>query len=119
MASKPETAVKGYLIGGMAWLSIPLTLATTLGLAARALGLDLTPAQISAGLPAPQAAAALLGKGGAVAMLLLLFLAVTSATSAELVAVSSLVTHDIYQRVSSRLVFTMPNKSETSSISFS
>jgi Na+/proline symporter len=35
-----------------------------------------------------------------VAMLLLLFLAVTSATSAELVAVSSLVTHDIYQRVS-------------------
>jgi Na+/proline symporter len=100
VASKPETAVKGYLIGGMAWLSIPLTLATTLGLSARALGLDLSPAQISAGLPAPQAAAALLGKGGAVAMLLLLFLAVTSATSAELVAVSSLVTHDIYQRVS-------------------
>ena len=58
----------------------------------------LTPADVSAGLPAPSAAAALLGKSGAAAMLILLFLAVTSATSAELIAVSSVLTYDVYKR---------------------
>ncbi len=77
-------------------------MATTLGLAARALTGDpamkiLTDADVSAGLPAPAAAAALLGKGGAAAILVLLFLAVTSATSAELIAVSSILTYDVYK----------------------
>jgi len=58
----------------------------------------LSDADVSAGLPAPAAAAALLGKGGAAAMLVLLFLAVTSATSAELIAVSSIMTYDVYKR---------------------
>ena len=56
---------------------------TTLGLAAVALRNDpdmpiLSAADVSAGLPAPAAASALLGKSGAAAMLILLFLAVTS-----------------------------------------
>jgi Na+/proline symporter len=50
----------------------------------------LSPADISAGLPASAAAGALLGKGGAAILVILLFLAVTSATSAELIAVSSI-----------------------------
>ena len=57
----------------------------------------LSAADVSAGLPAPSAAAALLGKSGAAAMLVLLFLAVTSATSAELIAVSSVLTYDVYK----------------------
>lgn len=57
----------------------------------------LSAAQVSAGLPAPSAAAALLGQSGATAMLILLFLAVTSATSAELIAVSSILTYDVYK----------------------
>lgn len=57
----------------------------------------LSAADVSAGLPAPSAAAALLGKGGATAMLILLFLAVTSAASAELIAVSSILTYDVYK----------------------
>ena len=57
----------------------------------------LSPADVSAGLPAPAAAAALLGKSGAAAMLVLLFLAVTSAASAELIAVSSMLTYDVYK----------------------
>ena len=78
------------------------TFATTLGLAAVALSGDpsmrkLTPADVSAGLPAPSAATALLGKSGAAIMLVLLFLAVTSATSAELIAVSSILTYDVYK----------------------
>ncbi|EJU01842.1 hypothetical protein DACRYDRAFT_100134 [Dacryopinax primogenitus] len=87
----------------MAWFSIPFGPATTLGLAAVALRGDpdmrsLSAADVSAGLPAPTAAAALLGPGGAAAVLVLLFLAVTSATSAELIAVSSLLTYDVYKR---------------------
>lgn len=54
-------------------------------------------ADVTAGLVLPNAAVALLGKGGAGATLLLIFMAVTSATSAELIAVSSIWTYDIYQ----------------------
>ncbi len=57
----------------------------------------LTPADVSAGLPASAAAAALLGKAGATIILILLFLAVTSASSAELIAVSSILTYDVYK----------------------
>ena len=57
----------------------------------------LPPAQVSAGLVLPNAAVAMLGKGGAGASLLLIFMAVTSAMSAELIAVSSIFTYDIYQ----------------------
>lgn len=57
----------------------------------------LADADVSAGLPAPSAAAALLGQSGAAAILILLFLAVTSATSAELIAVSSILTYDVYK----------------------
>jgi len=76
---------------------------TTLGLAAVALRDDpamrvLLPKDVSAGLPAPSAAAALLGKSGAAAVLIVLFLAVTSASSAELIAVSSILTYDVYKR---------------------
>jgi Na+/proline symporter len=102
VASRPATTVKAYLLGGLAWFAIPFTLATTLGLAAVALrgtpGMQvLTPADVVAGLPAAAAASALLGKSGAVALLVLLFLAVTSATSAELIAVSTILTYDVYK----------------------
>ena len=57
----------------------------------------MTESQVSAGLSAPFAAYALLGKGGAVALLIVLFMAVTSCASAELIAVSSILTFDIYK----------------------
>ncbi|KAJ3517073.1 hypothetical protein NLJ89_g741 [Agrocybe chaxingu] len=102
IASRPASTVRAYLLGGLAWFSIPFTFATTLGLAAVALRGDpdmkvLTPADVSAGLPAAAAAAALLGKAGAAALLVLLFLAVTSASSAELIAVSTILTYDVYK----------------------
>lgn len=52
---------------------------------------------VSAGLVVPYAAVALLGSGGAVATLLIVFMAVTSAFSAQLIAVSSIFTYDVYQ----------------------
>ncbi|BGP30870.1 hypothetical protein JCM10296v2_002629 [Rhodotorula toruloides] len=105
IASVPSTAVKGYMLGGSAWLSIPLGMAATLGLSAVALKYDpsypnypigLTSAEVAAGLPAAAAAQTLLKAGGAAALLVVLFLAVTSATAAELCATSTVMTYDIY-----------------------
>lgn len=106
IASRPSTAVRAYILGGFAWFAIPFGFATTLGLSAVALmsnpGFptypdEMTPLQIQAGLSAPFAAATLLGKGGAVALLLTLFMAVTSSSSSELIAVSSILTFDVYK----------------------
>lgn len=97
IAARPRSAVKGFLTGGLAWFAIPFTLATTLGLSAVATGVSLTPEQISSGLVAPASASHVLGDLGAILLLTILFTAVTSAGSAELVAASSLITYDIYR----------------------
>lgn len=106
IASRPTTAVRAYILGGLAWFAIPFGFATTLGLAAVALTDHpsfptypdiMSQAEVTAGLASPFAAAALLGKGGAVALLIVLFMAVTSCASAELIAVSSVLTFDIYK----------------------
>lgn len=52
---------------------------------------------ITAGLASAYAASALLGQSGAVALLIVLFMAVTSCASAELIAVASLLTFDVYK----------------------
>ncbi|RVX66629.1 hypothetical protein B0A52_09380 [Exophiala mesophila] len=106
IAASPVDALPGYVLGGLSWFAIPWLCATTMGLAALALESNpvfptfpnrIPHADVSAGLVLPYAAVALLGKGGASATLLLIFMAVTSASSAELIAVSSIWTYDIYQ----------------------
>ncbi|KAJ3335703.1 hypothetical protein HDU83_009947, partial [Entophlyctis luteolus] len=106
IAASPTSALPGYLIGGLCWFAIPFFLASTLGLACAALESNpafpyypsrISAADVSAGLTAPTAATALLGSNGAVAILILVFMAVTSAASAELIAVSSLFTYDVYK----------------------
>lgn len=57
----------------------------------------MTASQISSGLSGPFAAVALLGKSGSIALLLTLFMAVTSSSSSELIAVSSILTFDVYK----------------------
>ena len=97
IAAQPSSTVRGFLLGGMCWFSIPFTLATTMGLTAVALGVSLTPEQVQLGLTVPAAASVLLGEVGAIMVLVMLFMAVTSAGSAELIAVSSLITYDVYR----------------------
>ena len=97
IAAGPRSAFKGFIIGGLAWFAIPFTLATTLGLSAVAIGAPLTPEQIGMGLVAPTAASQILGEVGAILLLTMLFTAVTSAGSAELISVSSLITYDVYR----------------------
>ncbi len=121
IAASPVHALPGYVLGGLSWFAIPWLAATTMGLAALSLENNpvfptypnrMNPADVSAGLVLPNAAVAMLGSGGAAATLLLIFMAVTSAMSAELIAVSSILTYDVYltyinpQATGQRLIYT-------------
>ncbi|KAL5333205.1 putative sodium/proline symporter [Aspergillus crustosus] len=106
IAADPQTTSMGYIIGGLSWFTIPFVLASTYGLAAAAL--EHLPAwptypnrmndyEVASGLAMPYAALTLMGNGGAVAVLLMIFMAVTSAMSSETVATTALVTYNVYQ----------------------
>lgn len=106
IAAHPVAALPGYIIGGLSWFAIPWLCATTMGLSALALESSpsfptypdrMNAADVSAGLVLPYAAVGLLGKSGAVCTLIMIFMAVTSAASAQLIAVSSIFTYDIYK----------------------
>lgn len=106
IAAEPSNVFRGYLFGALCWWVIPLSLGTSAGLAARALLNNpasvtypnvLSDSEVSAGLPVIYGMAAVFGKSGAAAGLMMLFMSVTSATSAELIAFSSVMTYDIYR----------------------
>jgi len=97
IAAKPESAAKGYMLGGICWFSIPFSLATSLGLASTALMLPITADEAGSGLVPPAVATFLLGDAGSVLILVMLFMAIVSTGSAESIAVSSLVSYDIYR----------------------
>ena len=97
IAATPTSTHKGYMLGGLCWFAIPFTLATTFGLANVALQLPTTHAEANAGLVPAATAVALMGPAGGVLVLIILFMAVTAAGSAELIAVASLCTYDIYR----------------------
>ena len=70
-------------MGGLSWFAVPWLCASTLGLSAVALESNpafptypnrMSAADITAGLALPNAAVALLGKGGAAATLLMVFM---------------------------------------------
>jgi len=97
IAARPESAAKGYLLGGICWFAIPFSLATSLGLTSTALMLPIDVDEAGAGLVPPAVASHLLGDIGAVLILIMLFMAIVSTGSAESIAVSSLVSYDIYR----------------------
>lgn len=106
ISASPSSVLPGYIFGALAWFAIPWACATALGLAARVLEntpswpsypAPMTEFEISQGLVLPQVAAALLGKGGACAALILIFMSATSASSSEMVSASSIWTYDLYK----------------------
>merc|ERR1719207_204599 len=107
VAAKPRSAVIGFLIGGMVWFAVPFCMATTNGLAGRALTTHpdiegafgayyIDGAASSSGLTPARVLSKVLGPAGAFILLLQLFMAITSTGSAEIIAVSSILTYDIY-----------------------
>ena len=98
IAAKPSSSTKGYLLGGLVWFTIPFSLATAMGLSSVALDLPVTGDEAGSGLVPPAAAVHFMGKGGAAAITIMLFMAITSTGSAEQIAVSSIVSYDIYRK---------------------
>ena len=106
IAASPVHALPGYVLGGLSWFALPWLCATTMGLSALALEsnpvfptfpMRMSVEDVSAGLVLPYAAVALLGQGGAAATLVMVTMAFTSSMGAELIAVSSIFTYDVYQ----------------------
>lgn len=90
IAANPASTLPGYMLGGLCWFTIPFVLASTFGLAAAATEHlpsfptypnRMTNEQVTSGMAMPFAAMALMGNGGAMAVLIMVFMAVTSAVS--------------------------------------
>jgi len=93
IASTDRAASKAFIYGGLAWFSIPFAVATILGVSAAGLGIAVpTPDSV-----APIMASQALGTVGSVLFLIMLFMAVTSAGSAELTAVTNILVTDVYR----------------------
>lgn len=110
-SAAPQAVVPGYIVGGIAYFGIPWCLGTLMSLSAIALESTerfptyprrMSTVEVSNGLVMPYAAIAIAGKGGAVAVLLITFMAVTSTISAQVISVSSIISFDIYRRYFNR-----------------
>ncbi|RHZ56161.1 sodium:solute symporter family protein [Aspergillus thermomutatus] len=110
-SAAPSAVVPGYTVGGIAYFAIPWALGTIMS--SVALGLEnqpifptyprrMTSTEVSNGLVLPYAAMAIAGKGGAAAILLVTFMAVTSTLSAQVIAVSSILSFDVYREYFNR-----------------
>ncbi|ODV65213.1 hypothetical protein HYPBUDRAFT_144284 [Hyphopichia burtonii NRRL Y-1933] len=107
IAASPKSVVTGYIMGGICWFIIPWALGSAAGLSSRVLAGTykgfrtypnaLSEAEVSSGMALFYSMEALLGNSGATAAALMLFMSVTSAFSAELVAFSSVFSFDIYK----------------------
>ncbi|KAL2817455.1 Sodium:solute symporter family-domain-containing protein [Aspergillus cavernicola] len=105
-ASEVNSTVPAYNLAAVAVFGIPWGLGTVIGLAARALHqtpifptfpADITQAEVEAGLVMPYVVKALIGDSGIIAFFVLLFMALTSTVSSSMIAVSSILSFDIYK----------------------
>ncbi|KAJ5532958.1 hypothetical protein N7494_009510 [Penicillium frequentans] len=105
-ATEVRATVPGYSIAAIAVFGIPWGLGTVIGLAARAIHNtpifptypgDLTSTEVSMGMVMPYTLKALLGDKGIIGFFFLLFMALTSTVSSSMIAVSSILSYDIYK----------------------
>lgn len=106
-SASPSAVVPGYVIGGIAYFAIPWAIGTLAS--SICLGLETTSPifptyprplssnEIGNGLVLPYAFITVAGKGGAGAIAVITFMAVTSTLSAQVIAVSSIISFDIYR----------------------
>ncbi|KAF2648002.1 hypothetical protein K491DRAFT_643291 [Lophiostoma macrostomum CBS 122681] len=105
-ATEINATVPGYNLAALAIFGVPWGLGSVIGMAARALHTTpiwptypnpLTLAQINAGFVMPYTVKALIGDQGIVAFFVLLFMALTSTVSSSMIAVSSILSFDVYK----------------------
>lgn len=106
IAARPAGTSKAFIFAGCFFFSVALGIGSSMGLAARALATNpafpaypqgLSLAEIGAGLAGPYASVTILGKAGPAMYTIIAFMATTSALSAQLVAVSTIFSYDIYR----------------------
>ncbi|KAF4124066.1 transporter [Geosmithia morbida] len=105
-ATEVKATVPGYNLAAAAIFGIPWGLGTVLGLSARALHntsvwpgypVDITMAEVNAGYVMPYLVKGLIGTRGVDAFLVLMFMALTSTISSSMIAVSSILSFDVYK----------------------
>ncbi|KAI1760661.1 Sodium:solute symporter family-domain-containing protein [Hypoxylon sp. FL1150] len=105
-ASEVSATVPGYNLAAIAIFGIPWGLGTVVGLTARAIHNTpifpsypntFTTAEVNSGLVMPYTVKALIGDQGIVAFFVLLFMALTSTVSSSMIAVSSILSFDVYK----------------------
>jgi Na+/proline symporter len=105
IAVKPESAAKGYILGGVVWFAVPMMMGTVHGLVGRALTMDfsltngashITADDSGSGLTPARVAVIMQGQAGAWVLLIMLFMAIVSTGCAEIIAVATILTYDVY-----------------------
>ncbi|KAJ5985623.1 hypothetical protein N7522_012819 [Penicillium canescens] len=105
-ATEVQATVPGYNIAALAVFGIPWGLGTVLGLTARAIHNTpifptypgaLTSTEVSMGMVMPYTIKALIGDKGIIGFFFLLFMALTSTISSSMIAVSSILSYDLYK----------------------
>ncbi|KAL6886133.1 hypothetical protein HDV57DRAFT_508421 [Trichoderma longibrachiatum] len=105
-ATEVKATVPGYNIAAVAIFGIPWGLGTVIGLTARAIHNtpifptypgEFSPSLVNAGLVMPYTIKALIGDKGIIAFFVLLFMALTSTVSSSMIAVSSIISFDLYK----------------------
>merc|ERR1719199_1703228 len=138
IAVKPESAAAGYILGGVVWFAVPMMMGTTHGLVGRALTTNfdlvngashITANDSGSGLTPARVAVEMLGPAGAWILLVMLFMAIVSTGCAEIIAVATIMTYDVYceylnwdlktERMNNRQIFyaTMIGKSSDLGVS--
>ncbi|KAJ5301582.1 hypothetical protein PENANT_c002G09183 [Penicillium antarcticum] len=105
-ATEVQATVPGYNIAAVAVFGIPWGLGTVLGLTARAIHNTpifptypgtLTSTEVRMGMVMPYTIKALIGDKGIIGFFFLLFMALTSTISSSMIAVSSILSYDLYK----------------------
>ncbi|CAF1395966.1 unnamed protein product [Adineta ricciae] len=106
IAASSKSIVRAYIFSGLAWFAIPFVTGTTMGIISITLQTNplfptypnqLNEYEITSGLTLPSAAIVLLGKTGSLLSFILIYLTCTSAMSSQFIAVTSIITFDIYR----------------------
>ncbi|OJJ37011.1 hypothetical protein ASPWEDRAFT_108248 [Aspergillus wentii DTO 134E9] len=105
-ATEVKATVPGYNLAAIAIFGVPWGLGTVIGLSARALHNtpifptypgEFTSEEVLSGFVMPYTIKALIGSQGVIAFIVLLFMALTSTVSSSMIAVSSILSFDLYK----------------------
>lgn len=97
IASRPSATYRSYVIAGLAWFAVPFCFASAMSIGAHAMRIPVSLDESRNGLLPAAVLTEMYGCSGAVTLLLIVVMSVISTGSSEQVAVTSLLSYDIYR----------------------